>query len=68
MNIYIDITSIQNSRGKCDYYWPTTHWELNECDTKSVEQMNALAEDLNKVLREHLTGKKKLKIEVVEGE
>lgn len=66
MNIYIDITSVQNSSGKCDYYWPTAHWELNDWDTKSADEMNALAEDLNKVLREHLTGRKKLKIEVVE--
>lgn len=68
MNIYVDIVTIEDARGKNIYVWPTAHWELNERDTKSVDEMNALCDDLNKVLREHLTGKKKLKIEVYEDE
>ena len=66
MYITIDIATLQDARGKNSCYWPTCRWMLEDSDTVSVEQMNALANDLNKVLRGHLSGNKKLKIEVCE--
>jgi hypothetical protein len=57
MNIYIDIMTVTDGNGKNIYYFPTTHWVIDEHDTKTQDEMNLLRNELDSVLRKHLDRK-----------
>lgn len=56
MNIFVEVRSALDATGKACWYYPTAHWELNDEDTATPEQMNALKDELNAVLAKHFTG------------
>lgn len=46
MNIWVDMITMNDSRGKVAAYWPEVHWSIDERDTVKPEALNELCEKL----------------------
>ena len=55
MNIYIDIITCEDHRGKRIAYCPQVHWTLDDNDTWDRETMDKLKQELQDVLDKSLT-------------
>lgn len=48
MNIWVDMMTMNDSRGKVAAYWPEVHWTIDERDTVKPEVLNELCEKMRR--------------------
>ena len=48
VSIWVDMMTMNDSRGKVAAYWPEVHWSIDERDTVKPEALNELCEKLRR--------------------